>query len=293
MMGMKEKAWGYFRVTRPPLTLGAFLGGLAFISIAGIFRFDWWLGILLGLAIYAGNLFWNTHNEYVDFMSGTDVIKYEKAGVWKPLPSGIVNPRGVRILLYIFAGLTSIFFFLLGYFYDPMYWLLGVAGCLLSYYYNCKSRTWFGTIFGMGGAYAIASIVAVYPPRFMWWYNYDVLMFIPSIMFLLPTLQGLPVHWEDRNEDLNVGIINISQQLGKMGTIAAILLVGCVEVVLGSFLYLSTGKLSLIIFIIAFIIVMSGAYGVWEDSREYIEKVVRFSGRLTMMIFFLLAIMGF
>jgi len=252
---------GYIKVTRPPLTI---LGGLAPLALV-----LWsgkplvWEGLLIVLAVFFGNMGYTMMNECMDI----DVDAKNKP--YKPLPSGQADWEKVFM--------TSILLITLSIVYDCVY-LVGCLGLALSYVYNVLRKDLLGNVC-MAGAYGIAALISLYPRH---------LLFPLAFALLTLAFNGV-VAWQDMKAERLAGITTLPIQLGGRTFPVVIILSAC-SVILFSVLPLPF--LTKYTFMTSGALVILGALGILFSNLAFPEIFCRISGRVLLMISFILLMLN-
>jgi len=255
----------YIKLLRPPLL---FLGVLAPFSL--MVHYGKWGGMegwFILLAIAFGNTAFNIFNEVTD-KEADKILK-----PWKPIPSGKVNPRFARLVGYISLAISYIFICLLSFYYNLLYLYLGVAGYITGMIYNHLQMRDLGGNIALGLTYGIAAYIATYPEGRLFVFGWMLLVIGFNIAVQLQDVEG----------DRKAGIYTIPQQIGinPSRILSAMLVIFSLPFF---YLELSSCPLQFMCFMfVAYCVVL----GVLINKERDYERIVRFWGRLFMILGFL------
>lgn len=265
----------YIRVSRPPLLFLGLIASLGLLNWSSHLHGDPFRSLLIALAIFFGNWGWNLVNELEDKV----VDRINKP--WKPVPSGRVSERNIEGLatLLIFGS-----FFMNGWlaaYYDPVY-ILGFLAHLTSLVYNTGRRDLLGNIC-MAATYGIAAFISLYPNQLLF-----------SLAFAMLTLSfNMNTQYQDLNAEKTVDIVTFPQQIDNMNMLNAVLVLEAVlvaPVLLFLKIYLDTGYIPLLIFVLTCIIIMISGHSIFlreKRGKKMVENLTRRLGRLLLIIGFL------
>lgn len=265
----------YIRVSRPPLLFLGLIASLGLLNWAGHLREDPVRSWFIALTIFLGNWGWNLINELEDKV----VDRINKP--WKPVPSGRVSERNVDGLatLLIF-GSFFMNVWLVAY-YDSVY-ILGFPAHLISLVYNIGRKDLLGNIC-MAATYGIAAFISLYPNHLLF-----------SLAFAMLTLSfNVNTQYQDLNAEKTRGVLTFPQQIDNMNMLNAVLVLESVlvaPVLLFLKIYLDTGYIPLLIFVLTCIIIMISGHSIFlskKGGKKMVENLTRRLGRLLLIIGFL------